>query len=87
MEASRPRSFESVPSAPFLDRSTLVAFSASLTGGLVVDGDAEFKTAGEIHNSRFDRTPLDCRSSPSATRTRSLRVLASLWARSRWPRM
>jgi hypothetical protein len=58
MEASRPRSFESVPSAPVLDRSTLTAFAASLTGSVVVDGDPEFETAREIHNSRFDRAPL-----------------------------
>jgi len=36
MEASRPRSFESVPLAPVLDPSTLAAFAASLTGGVVV---------------------------------------------------
>jgi FAD/FMN-containing dehydrogenase len=58
MEASRPRSFESVPLAPVLDPSTLAAFAASLTGSIVVEGDAEFETAREIHNSRFDRTPL-----------------------------
>jgi len=58
MEASRPRSFESVPLAPVPDPSTLAAFAASLTGSVVVEGDAEFETAREIHNSRFDRTPL-----------------------------
>ena len=58
MEAVRPRSFESLPtSAPALGERTLAAFVASLTGSVVVDGDAGYDAAREIHNSRFDREP------------------------------
>jgi len=58
MEAARPRSLESLPTgAPALDPQSLAAFAASLTGSVVVDGDAGYDAAREVHNSRFDRSP------------------------------
>jgi len=63
MEATRPSSFATAdptaatPSMPGISPARLAAFGASLSGTLVVPGDADFDQARQVHNSRFDRVP------------------------------
>jgi len=63
MEAVRPSALDAgalspaTPSIPAISPSQLAAFGASLTGSLVVPGDAAFDEARQVHNSRFDRMP------------------------------
>jgi FAD/FMN-containing dehydrogenase len=58
MEAARPRPFDAAPAAPGLTPATLAQFVVSMTGSVVLPGDASFDAAREVHNSRFDRTPV-----------------------------
>jgi FAD/FMN-containing dehydrogenase len=64
MEAARPRPFETASPAddglgvvPALSPDAIAAFSASLTGSLILPEDDAFEEARHAHNTRYDRRP------------------------------